>query len=331
MKKHKLSKANIFKSLGDSRRFSHRNIIIYVVVFVVIGSTLLLISQAATPTSSFEAENGTLGTNAVTGTDVTASNGRYLQFKAATNNGSWWKPTSSAPISWHWVIGGPLQTPYAQVQVYDIDGFDNSAATVSALHAQNTKVICYIDVGTYEPGRPDLNLIPANAIGNGVSGWPGEKWLNIADISGLTPMVTSRMQMCKNKGFDAIEPDNIDGYTNNTGFPLTAAHQIAFNKFLAETAHSLGLSIGLKNDVDQTTQLQPYFDWALNEECNRYSECDTMAPFTQANKAVFNAEYIDDGQTTAKFCSKDAAAHINGVLFNLDLDGSTYQPCKNSW
>jgi hypothetical protein len=245
--------------------------------------------------------------------------------------GSWWKPTAGSPISWNWVIGIPPPTPYAKVQVYDIDGFENTATTVAALHAQNTKVICYIDVGTYEPGRPDLNLIPASDIGSDVQGWPGEKWLNIADITGLTPLVKERMQMCAGKGFDAIEPDNLDGYTNSTGFPLTATQQLMFNEFIANTAHSLGLSVGLKNDVDQTTQLQPYFDWELDEECNKYAECSTLAPFTNANKAVFNAEYTADNETTANFCPADVTAHLNGVLFDLNLDGKTYQPCTGTW
>jgi hypothetical protein len=244
---------------------------------------------------------------------------------------AWWKPTSSSSISWNWVIGNTPSTPYANVSVYDIDGFDNSASTISTMHSEGKKVICYIDVGTYEPGRPDLSLIPTADIGSGVQGWPGEKWLNIADVSGLTPLVQSRMNMCKSKGFDAIEPDNIDGYTNSTGFSLTASNQLTYNQFLATTAHNLGLSIGLKNDVDQTSQLQPYFDWALDEECNKYTECNTLAPFTSANKAVFNAEYTSDGETTAKFCSADAAAHINGVLYDLNLDGVTFQPCTQTW
>jgi len=240
---------------------------------------------------------------------------------------TWWKPTSSSSISWNWIIGNvPTSTPVPPA-VYDIDGFDNTAATVTAIHNAGGKAICYIDVGTYEPGRSDDNLIPTADQGAGVDGWPGELWLNIADVKGLTPVVQDRMNMCKTKGFDAIEPDNIDGYTNTTGFPLTAAQQITYNTFLATTAHNLGLSIGLKNDVDQTSQLVSVFDWALDEECNKYTECSSMTPFTSANKAVFNAEYTDDGETTAKFCAADIAAHINGVLYDLDLDGKTYQPC----
>ena len=298
-----------------------------------IGAYLLLSGHAATPYASVNADKGALTSGATIATDASASDGKYVQFGAVQTGGggSWWKPTASANISWNWIIGNTPASLAPTVKVYDIDGFDNSAATISSIHALGSVAICYIDVGTYEPGRTDDNLIPAADQGSGVQGWAGEKWLNIADINGLTPVVKDRMNLCKSKGFDAIEPDNIDGYTNSTGFPLTAANQLAYNEFLASTAHSLGLSIGLKNDVDQTSQLQPYFDWALDEECNKYTECNTLAPFTAANKAVFNAEYTSDGETTTKFCAADAAAHINGVLFDLNLDGKTFQPCTQTW
>jgi hypothetical protein len=83
----------------------------------------------------------------------------------------------------------------------------------------------------------------------------------------------------------------VDGYQNNPGFPLTSSTQLDYNEFLATEAHSRGLSVGLKNDLDQVGALQSSFDWALNEECSQYSECGTLAPFTQAGKAVFHAEY----------------------------------------
>jgi hypothetical protein len=83
----------------------------------------------------------------------------------------------------------------------------------------------------------------------------------------------------------------------------------------------------LKNDTDQTAQLEPYFDWALNEQCNQYDECNTEDVFVHANKAVFNAEY----RGGTGFCPADAAQHINGAGFSLDLDGSKYEPCRETW
>jgi len=212
------------------------------------------------------------------------------------------------------------------VQVFDIDGFTNSAATVAALHAQGTKVICYIDFGSSENFRPDYSSFPASVLGNS-NGWPGEQWLDIRQIGVLAPIMTARMRMCVQKGFDALEPDNIDGYANSTGFPLTAQDQLNYNVWIANTAHSLGLSVGLKNDTDQTSQLVPYFDWALNEQCNQYGECNSENVFVQSNKAVFNAEYSGD----TGFCSADEAEHINGAAFDLNLDGGSYQPCTGGW
>lgn len=304
---------------------------------VVLGVAVVWAIFAAGMVISVEPETGSLAGGSSVVSDAGASGGQAVQFGGASSPtpgpspSGWWKPSSSAPISWNWVIGVTPPTPYANVQVYDIDGFENTSATVSSMHASGKKVICYIDVGTYEPNRPDDNLIPAADMGADVQGWPGEKWLNIADISGLTPMLQDRMNMCKSKGFDAIEPDNLDGYTNPSGFPLTAANELAFCEFIANMAHGMGLSIGLKNDVDQAAQLVPYFDWSLNEECNLYGECNTEAPFVNAGKAVFNAEYSDDGETTAKFCAADAAAHMNGVLYKLSLDGTTFQPCTGTW
>jgi len=236
-----------------------------------------------------------------------------------------WAPSSAAPISWDWQLQGTVPTN-TRVQMFDIDGFSASAATVAALHAQGTKVVCYIDFGTSEDFRPDFGSFPASVQGDS-NGWPGERWLDIRQLGVLAPIMTARMRMCVQKGFDALEPDNIDGYSNSTGFPLTAQDQLVYNTWIANTAHSLGLSVGLKNDNDQTAQLEPSFDWALDEQCNQYSECDTENVFVRANKAVFNAEY--NGGTG--FCSSDAAARINGAAFDLNLDGSSFQPCTAGW
>ena len=50
--------------------------------------------------------------------------------------------------------------------------------------------------------------------------------------------------MCRTKGFDAVEPDNMDGYANRTGFPVTAADQLLHNRLIAGLAHDRGLAVG---------------------------------------------------------------------------------------
>jgi len=103
--------------------------------------------------------------------------------------------------------------------------------------------------------------------------------------------MAKRMDMCRSKGFDAVEPDLLDGYTNKTGFPLTAAHQLAYNRMIADLAHDRGLAVGLKNDLEQIPQLVGDFDFAVNEQCAEFSECASLTPFVKARKAVFHVEY----------------------------------------
>jgi hypothetical protein len=227
-----------------------------------------------------------------------------------------WVPAPST--SWQWQLTGTIDQSF-DVAMYDIDLFDTPASVVASLHAKGRKVVCYMSAGTYENWRPDASAFPAAALGSNVSGWAGEKWLDIRRLDVLGPIMEARMDLCKQKGFDALEPDNIDGYTNRSGFPLTAQDQLTYNIWLANAAHARGLSIGLKNDLDQVQALVAHFDWALNEQCFEYNECNLLTPFVNAGKAVFVVEY---NLGTAKFCDKAVALGFNALKKNLDLDAS---------
>lgn len=225
-----------------------------------------------------------------------------------------WIPPMATP--WQWQLSGTVDQS-VNVPMYDIDLFDNAASVVSSLHAKGRKVVCYMSAGTWENWRDDAGDFPAAVLGKGVAGWAGEKWLDVRQIDVLAPIMEARMDLCLQKGFDAIEADNVDGYTNKSGFPLTGDDQLAYNKWLSSAAHARGLSIGLKNDLDQVAQLVSSFDWALDEQCFEYDECDLLAPFTKAGKAVFEVEY---SLATSKFCSKAVALGFNSMKKNLDLD-----------
>ncbi len=126
----------------------------------------------------------------------------------------------------------------------------------------------------------------------------------------------ARMQLCQSKGFDGVEFDNVDGYSNKTGFPLTYQDQLNYNVWLANSAHSLGLSVALKNDVDQVNDLLPYFDWSLDEQCFQYKECDKLLPFIKANKAVMEVEYK---LNPSQFCPEANAMNFNSMKKHLNL------------
>jgi hypothetical protein len=239
--------------------------------------------------------------------------------------GCWHPPVR---VSWNWVIKKVPTAPYRDVQMYDIDGFNASAADVAALHGAGKKVVCYVSAGSYEDWRPDASRFPAAIIGSELDGWPGEKWLDVRDVtrsdSALAAIMNSRFDMCKDKGFDAVEFDNIDGYSNKSGFPLNADDQLYYNVFVANAARSRGLSTMMKNDGSQISALLPYFDMALNEQCNEFRECGVYNEFVRAGKPVFNAEYA----SSRNFCEDDNNADINGVNFSRSLDDTTFEPCR---
>ena len=199
----------------------------------------------------------------------------------------------------------------------------NTAATVAALHAQGKRVICYVNVGASESFRPDYAQFPEAVKGNTLGAeWPGENWLDIR-AAAVKPIMAARFQLCAERGFDAVEPDNMDGYSNDNGFALTAADQLAYNRWVADAVHALGMAVFHKNDSDQVAALQPSFDGAITEECNTSNDCAAFTPYLTAGKPVLNAEYGTD--TT--FCAADNASGIMGARFALLLDGTVFQPC----
>jgi hypothetical protein len=201
--------------------------------------------------------------------------------------------------------------------MYDIDLFDNDAGVVTSLHAQGRRVVCYMSAGSWESFRPDAGQFPASVKGNVLAGFPDERWLDVRRIELLGPIMEARLDLCRAKGFDAVEADNVDGYANSSGFPLTYQDQLAYNIFLANAAHARGLSIGLKNDLGQIGALLPYFDWALNEQCFQYNECDLLLPFINAGKAVFTVEYT---LAPNQFCPQANAMNFNSLKKRESLD-----------
>lgn len=232
-----------------------------------------------------------------------------------------WKPPVGA--SWQYQLQGAVDTTIG-ASVFNIDGFDTPSSVVQKLHSQGKHVICYLSGGTWEDWRPDAGMFPSSILGMS-NGWPGEKWLDIRAVSVLKPIMQARVaQQCQGKGFDAVEWDNVDGYANNTGFPLTYQDQLVYNRMLAGLAHEAGLSVGLKNDLDQVADLVTLFDFAVNEQCNQYSECGALAPFINSGKPVFQVEYK---LAVADFCPADIAARFSGIRKQLALD-AVVTPCQ---
>jgi hypothetical protein len=223
--------------------------------------------------------------------------------------------------SWQWQLSSPLDTSVA-AQLYDVDGVDTSAATVAAIHKGGGYAVCYVDVGTWENWRPDRHRFPAKLLGRS-NGWPGERWLDIRKRSALAPLLRARFASCRKKGFDAVEPDNVDGYENTTGFPLHARDQLRFDRWIARSVHAAHMAVALKNDLDQARALAPSFDFAVLEQCFAQHACGQAQPFLRAGKGVYDAEYA---LPTTGFCSDANRLGINAIRKQLAL-GAWRQTC----
>jgi hypothetical protein len=233
-----------------------------------------------------------------------------------------WAP--ALQTSWQWQLQGPIDTSF-DVDMYDVDGFEVPRGVVSDLRADGSAVVCYISAGSWERWRPDADRFPERVLGRS-NGWPGERWLDIRRRAVLRPIMERRLDMCERKGFDAVEFDNVDGYANRTGFPLSGADQLRYNVMLANEAHRRGLSALLKNDLGQIRTLLPYFDAALNEQCHQYDECGRLDAFVDAGKAVFGVEYKLE---TSEFCPDANASDFNFLQKRFAL-GAWRVPCRGA-
>lgn len=228
-----------------------------------------------------------------------------------------WVPEKNSTFQWQ--LDGKLDTTI-NASVYDIDLFDSSAENIENLHNEGKKVICYINAGSWENWREDKDEFPLQIIGAEYDGWEGEKWLDIRRIDLLGPVMAKRLDLAKEKGCDGIEPDNIDGYETETGFPITEQDQLIYNIWLANETHKRGMSIGLKNDAVQANELVEYFDWALVEDCHAENWCEKMNVFSENKKVVFQVEYTDQGTKLEDFCLESKENGFIGILKNRDLD-----------
>jgi hypothetical protein len=225
-----------------------------------------------------------------------------------------WVP--AANTTWQVQFSGAIDLS-VKVDAFDLDMFDTSARQVRRLHEKGKRAVCYINAGAWEDWRPDAGLYPSAVLGNALDGWPGERWLDIRRLDLLAPILRARLDKCHAKGFDGVEFDNVEAYTNHSGFSLTKSDQLTFNRWLADAAHARGLSVGLKNALGIADQLEPKFDFAIVEQCFYYRECGLTAPFRDAGKSVLVVEYE---LSRSQFCERARRLGVTAMRKHLSLD-----------
>jgi hypothetical protein len=268
-----------------------------------------------------------------------------------------WQPAEHS--DWMWELGQPLDTsnpalmgtgvtawngdtpPGDNPVIYDIDAIENPASTVTTLHQMGDHAICYIEVGTAgnyytaaQEGIPVTYFAQLQAdgdLGSKLKGYP-EYFININAASAVSIIESMISKQCAAKGFDAVETDldeTFGGNEGKTGFTITRANEETYLTTLASYMHGLGLGWIAKNldDTGNATfvdDMEPLAQGIISEQCNQYSTCSYLSPFLTDGKWIGNAEY---SQTLSQFCPSDNAANMNGILFNVNLDGGR-SPCR---
>jgi len=208
--------------------------------------------------------------------------------------------------------------------IWDVDLFNTPASTIASMKAAGKKVICYFSAGTSENWRPDYSSFAAADMGAALPDWPGENWLNLRSDA-VWQIQLKRIQMAAQNGCDAIDPDNMDGYSNQNGGGFSPAlsqdDSVIFMQKMASEAAKSGMAIGLKNAQDILPSVKDIVQFAVNEQCVADSECGTYDSFMASGKPVFHIEY-GDASSLSSFCLQGSSdsAQFSTIVKHLALD-----------
>jgi hypothetical protein len=122
---------------------------------------------------------------------------------------------------------------------------------------------------------------------------------------------------CARKGYQAVEPDNLDSWTRSKG-RLKQAHNVSFAKRLVREAHGTGLAIAQKN-APQLSRRGLGFDFAVAEECEVYRECGAYTR-TYGTRLI-EIEYTDNGRAAFRRACAARAGSASVLLRDRDVVG----------
>ncbi|GAB2819158.1 endo alpha-1,4 polygalactosaminidase [Actinoallomurus bryophytorum] len=212
---------------------------------------------------------------------------------------------------------GAAYPPAHGVRVVSRDRSSSPAAGLYSICYVNAFQVQPSELGWWKGTHPDLLL-------RGPGGPVVDEDWNEALLDLSTPakrteaatIVGGWIDGCARRGFQAVEPDNLDSYERSDGH-LTRSDNAAFAGLLARRAHAAGLAIGQKNAAELLPRHASIgFDFAVTEECGRYGECERYAS-AYANR-VFDIEYRTNDFTRA--------CHHSGTTMSIVLRDREVSP-----
>ncbi|OUM56257.1 carbohydrate-binding module family 18 protein [Piromyces sp. E2] len=211
-----------------------------------------------------------------------------------------WKPKPG--LSWDYLLGGDKNTiKESKRDVVTLD-LEYAQDTVPVLHQRGQKAICYFSGGTSQEKKDDFkDYEKAGVVIKSTKTSWGNYILDIKKLDKLKPLIKNRFKRALSYQCDGVEVDSLNAPYEHFKDKYTKDDTFNFAKMIAETAHEVGISVGLKNCPSLAGKLQTYFDFAVVESCAPYSdECQKFRAFTDKNKAVFIVHYSNLGHSLDK-------------------------------
>ncbi|MEL4319918.1 endo alpha-1,4 polygalactosaminidase [Leifsonia sp. YIM 134122] len=258
------------------------------------------------------------------GTDATTTAGATTTWSASAASAAA-KKVTLPPVNgrFDYQLGGAY-TPASSVRIVARDS--------TAEPATGKYNICYVnayqtqpdDVKTWSGRNSDLILRNSKGVKVGDPEW--DEYLldtsTAAKRTRIAAIMNSWIDGCAEKGFQAIEPDNLDSWTRSKSAGkqlLTKAHNVALAQLLAAHAHGKGLAIAQKNTPQLGTAGKKTvgFDFAIAEECQMYTEC---AAYTNVfGRNVIEIEYTDNPKSAYTTACKKQGTTISVILRDRDV------------
>jgi hypothetical protein len=191
------------------------------------------------------------------------------------------------------------------------------------MHPKGIKAACYISAGSWEKYRPDADDSPASVLGTS-NGWPGEKWLDIHKRKIPKPIMRARIDICRRKGFDAIELRQRRRVPERDGVPAHRARPASVQRVPHER-RSCPRTLRLPQERSRADPEAPaLLRCRVERTVLPVSGCPALGRFVNAGKPVFNVGYKLD---RSQFCDRANARNFNSLKKRLALD-AWRRPCR---
>lgn len=226
------------------------------------------------------------------------------------------------PARFDYQLGGPY-TPAPGTGIVDRDRTERPVPGVYS--------ICYVNAFQTQPGDArwagrDRDLVLRDASGAPVRDPDWDEDLldtsTAAKRERIAAIVGGWIDECARKGFQAVEPDNLDSWTRSGAGGhrlLTEQDNLRLAALLARRAHDRGLAIAQKNAAELGARGRDTagFDFAIAEECQPYGECGA---YTRVyGDRVIEIEYTDGPRSAFTAACAARGSRVSVLLRDRDV------------